>query len=278
MIPSRSLIEQIYLEHPLRKDTILARVRRDGVSLDALTERVLSTDPRTEITDQNHIGGRIASESLARACAVSKTTRIADLGCGLGGTARVLAEKYGCRVDGYDLSGQRVRDARSLTRLVGLSRLVSFTRADMLRVRVPPRKYDIVLAQGSFVHIADKCRLISRWAASLRAGGRLAIEDACVRRLPATRAERSMLGRLEDDWAATLVHASTFADLCRGSELVVTTLEQLPEALPSYYRNLLSRDAADVPPRERRSWRDAVAAHDSGLIGLFRIIARNSDG
>jgi cyclopropane fatty-acyl-phospholipid synthase-like methyltransferase len=277
MSPSRSHIEQIYREHPLREDTILARLRRDGVPLDAVTQTLLAEDPVTEVTDQNHVGGREFSEAIGRAAEVSARTVVGDLGCGLGGTARVLADTFGCQVEGYEISRQRVRDARALTSLVGLSHLVSFRHADLLRVRVPRERYDVLVGQGALVHIEDKCRLLARWRPALRAGGRLAIEDGCLLRAPATYAERRLLASLEADWAATLVRPGTWSDLGRTAGLDVAGEEDLSSALPGYFAHLLEKTARARPPlalRERRSWRNAIAACEIGLIGLFRLVMR----
>jgi len=41
---------------------------------------------------------------LAAAAGLEPSTRVLDLGCGIGGPARYLAATFGCKVTGVDLS------------------------------------------------------------------------------------------------------------------------------------------------------------------------------
>src|SRR5215831_15095244 len=105
---------ELYKTHPLRAETILARIAATRGIADKLTENDLAIDPETAVTDQNHIGGFDAVRELAAVAGVDKETRIVDLGCGLGGPARVLAALFGCTVHGIDISPQRCTEAVDL--------------------------------------------------------------------------------------------------------------------------------------------------------------------
>ena len=104
----------------------------------------LAEDPFTEITDQNHIGGVKFVRDLAQKADVEPATDVLDLGCGLGGSARCLAHFFGCRVHGVDLSVERYREARQLTKLVNLDHLVTLQCGDLLRIALPRRRFDIL--------------------------------------------------------------------------------------------------------------------------------------
>ena len=60
-----------------------------------------------------------------------------DIATGLGGTPRLLAEEFGCRCHGVELTTGRFADAVRLTRLVGLDRRVTFSHGDFMEVDVP---------------------------------------------------------------------------------------------------------------------------------------------
>lgn len=226
MPPLQREIEDIYKHHPLSRTTLLARVLRDKGSLSDLTELDLALDRKTEITDQNHVGGAAAVERLGCDAGVHGRSYVLDLGCGLGRPARLLAQRFGCRVDGIDLSAVCVRDARALTRLVYLSDRVTIRRGDIMRVHVPRQRYDVLWGQSAWVHIADKETLIARWRAALRARGRLALQDSCVRRPVKNRREAALLDRLERDWASALISARQWAALAERAGLKVSTLTQ----------------------------------------------------
>ena len=53
--------------------------------------------------DQFHARGLEATEDMAGHLPVSATDRILDIGSGLGGPARYMARRFGCRVAGVDL-------------------------------------------------------------------------------------------------------------------------------------------------------------------------------
>ena len=62
--------------------------------------------------DEFHIGGRQATDNLLDQLNFSKQKHILDVGCGLGGAARYVANKYGNRVTGIDLTPDSIEPGR----------------------------------------------------------------------------------------------------------------------------------------------------------------------
>src|SRR6185369_17299910 len=58
--------------------------------------------------DEFHIGGRKASEDFLDQLGLGADKHVLDVGCGLGGAARFVASRYGCRVTGIDLTSEYV--------------------------------------------------------------------------------------------------------------------------------------------------------------------------
>jgi len=64
--------------------------------------------------DEFHIGGRRASEDFLDQLAFSTQTKVLDVGCGLGGPARFVANRYGSQVTGIDLTAEYVETGNTL--------------------------------------------------------------------------------------------------------------------------------------------------------------------
>lgn len=79
-----------------------------------------------------------------------------DVCSGLGGPSRWLAYQRSCRVTGLDFTESRVEGAKRLTRRVRLDYLVDFVRGDATAMPLPSSRYDVLIAQESWLHIADK--------------------------------------------------------------------------------------------------------------------------
>ena len=71
-----------------------------------LNENNITTVRLTDLApvDEFHIGGIPGTISLMDKLDIKSTDTILDVGAGLGGPARFVADKYGCKVIGVDLT------------------------------------------------------------------------------------------------------------------------------------------------------------------------------
>jgi ubiquinone/menaquinone biosynthesis C-methylase UbiE len=118
---------------------------------------------------------------LAALAGISRSDRVLDVGSGLGGPARYLAETFGCRVRGVDLSADFVAAATYLTGRCGLESQVSFALGDALDLPCADAVFDIVLLQHVAMNIADRPALYAEARRVLAPGGRLATFDIVQR-------------------------------------------------------------------------------------------------
>lgn len=128
-------------------------------------------------------------------------SRLLDVGCGIGGSARILARDYGFEVVGISISQGQIERARALTP-AGLP--CRFERMDALALAFANASFDAVWSVEAGPHMADKQRYADELLRVLRPGGRLAVAD-WNRRDPALQAttatERWVLRQLLDQWA-----------------------------------------------------------------------------
>ena len=171
---------------------ILARI--DEVAPGDLSPDVLAP------LDQFHSGGLAATRDLSRLAAIKLGEAVLDVGCGVGGPARVLAAEHGARVRAVDLAPAFIAIARALSQKSGIS--VGFEAADALELPFADGSFDVVWTQHASMNIADKPRLYRELRRVLRPEGRLAFHDLVVGARPgpllfpvpwADRAEESFL-------------------------------------------------------------------------------------
>ena len=128
-------------------------------------------------------------------------SRVLDVGCGIGGSARILARDYGLDVLGISISPGQIRRAQELTP-AGLS--CRFAVMDALDLELPDAGFDAVWSVEAGPHMPDKQRYADELLRVLKPGGRLAVAD-WNRRDPGVRPlnglERWVMHQLLVQWA-----------------------------------------------------------------------------
>jgi SAM-dependent methyltransferase len=270
-------ISALYKNHPLRRRTILARIQRERKSLDSISELDLAFDPQAATTDQNHVGGIGFTVALAQATGLNSSMHILDLGCGLGGSIRLLSYLYGCKATGYDLSRDRIAEAKDLTRLVKLEDFVDFKCADLITCDVPAHQFDVIWGQSSWTHILRKEELIEKWSDSLKPEGMIALEDLYLRRSPHVGTESAHLARFEIDSIGKVVRLQKWKQILCGSLFSITTEKDLSNELMEEERKLTQTDNAiscDKTSNESEKTNLLLGLAEQGVLGYFRLVAK----
>ncbi|MEB3172611.1 MAG: methyltransferase domain-containing protein [Cyanobacteriota bacterium] len=130
-------------------------------------------------------------------------SRVLDVGCGIGGSARILAARYGLEVLGISISPAQIARAQALTP-AELAPRCRFAVMDALDLQLDAGRFDAVWSVEACPHMADKQRYADELLRVLGPGGRLAVAD-WNRRDPAqgamNRVERWVMRQLLDNWA-----------------------------------------------------------------------------
>jgi sarcosine/dimethylglycine N-methyltransferase len=129
------------------------------------------------VLEDFHTLGRIATGQLAELAEISSQDEVLDAGSGIGGTARFLADQYGCKVTAIDLTEEYCETARWLNRLVGLDDRISVRQGDVTELPFADARFHVVISQHVQMNVADKARLYQQARRVLVTGGRLAIWD-----------------------------------------------------------------------------------------------------
>jgi ubiquinone/menaquinone biosynthesis C-methylase UbiE len=167
-------IEQKVARHYARSNleaTILAALRASGKD----PERMAASDLAP--IDEFHTGGREATIDLAAQMEIAPGMHLLDIGCGIGGASRFMAETYSCRVTGIDLTEDFVRTAEVLARRVGLHGLVTYRQASALALPFAPATFDGAYMMHVGMNVADKVALFRQVHTVLKPGGVFAVYD-----------------------------------------------------------------------------------------------------
>ncbi|KAL6785298.1 VTE6 [Auxenochlorella protothecoides x Auxenochlorella symbiontica] len=136
---------------------------------------------------------------------VSNPGSILDVGCGIGGTTRMLASRFpGAKVAGITLSPNQVARGTALAAEKGLANC-EFKVMDALKMDYPDNSFDVVWACESGEHMPDKGAYVREMVRVLKPGGTLVIATWCQREVtpanPFTASDKERLQFLYDEWA-----------------------------------------------------------------------------
>ncbi|MBD3402688.1 methyltransferase domain-containing protein [candidate division GN15 bacterium] len=157
-------------QDPLER--IHATLQRHGLRFDALSRDDIAA------FDEFHIGGRAQTRALAERARIDPETRVLDLGAGIGGPARTLAEEYRCRVTAVDLTEAFCRINALLNAQLGFGDRIDCLCADAVKLPFRAGSFDLVWFQHLTGNIADLAAVFAEVRRVLRSDGRMVFHEA----------------------------------------------------------------------------------------------------
>jgi len=126
-------------------------------------------------------GGLQTTEEFCKLLSLSPGTRVLDVGCGIGGSAFYMAEKFGATVVAIDLSTNMLAIARDRlnSRSTDTQDKVTFEFGDITEQTYAPGSFDIIYSRDTILHIANKQKLFNLFHSWLAPGGQVLITDYC---------------------------------------------------------------------------------------------------
>jgi cyclopropane fatty-acyl-phospholipid synthase-like methyltransferase len=165
--------------------TVPLYTHTDRIACGLAARGIGPTDPITPQDlyplDQWHYHGATAVQDAATRLGLGPSSRVLEIGAGVGGPARCLAHTTGCQVTALELQPELNAIGTDLTRRCGLAGQVTHLCGDALQVELPAAAFDAVVSWLAILHIPDRPRLCTRVARALRPGGTCAIEDLTMR-------------------------------------------------------------------------------------------------
>lgn len=127
--------------------------------------------------DHFHGRGIGATKEMADSLEIAPADHILDIGSGIGGPARYLARRFGCRVTGIDLTGEFCEVARHLSRLLGFAGKTEFEQGDALVMPFENGTFDGAYSMNVSMNIDDKAAFYREIRRVLKPGGWLMLSE-----------------------------------------------------------------------------------------------------
>ncbi len=171
---------------------------------------------------------------------------VLDVGCGIGGSARILSRDYGLDVLAISISPGQIARARALTP-PSLEPCCRFAVMDALDLDLKDGRFDAVWSVEASPHMPDKQRYVDELLRVLKPGGVLALAD-WNRRDPADGAyspfEAWVMRQLLEQWAhpefASIRSLTANLHNSRWNRgLVVESADWTPATVPSWRESIL---------------------------------------
>ncbi|MBD2214551.1 methyltransferase domain-containing protein [Calothrix sp. FACHB-156] len=165
-------------------------------------------------------------------------TTVLDVGCGIGGSSRILARDYGFAVTGITISPQQVKRAQELTPQ-GIN--AQFAVDDAMALSFPDGSFDVVWSIEAGPHMPDKGIFARELMRVLKPGGVLVVADwnqRDDRKQPLNFWEKPVMKQLLEQWShPAFASIEGFSELLAETKLVegeVITADWTKQTLPSW--------------------------------------------
>ncbi len=191
--------------------------------------------------------------------------RMADLGCGTGAAALVLAEWFGAPVTAVDLLSRFLDELNRRAREMGLAHLIHSVEADMGTLDWPAESLDLLWSEGAAYHLTLHGAL-ARWRPLLATGGLAVISEFTW--FTDNRPEPA-----REFWHAAYPSAGDEAENAARAEdagFEVLAIERLPQsAWWDHYYDPLERRMLELRSKASAAMRHVIAETEAEIV-LFR--------
>ncbi len=170
--------------HGNKRNDIERHYATDGIAERVLAAVRATLKPGEPVTsdalapvDHFHGRGLAATREMVALLAPKSSDRILDIGSGIGGPARWIAQKYGCHVTGIDLTADFCRAANALNAATGLASKVDIVHGSALALPFADASFDRAYSQNVVMNIADKVTFYREARRVLKPGGILVLSN-----------------------------------------------------------------------------------------------------
>ena len=156
------------------------RIFNELKEIGKLTSSSLLVEDLTKF-DQLHYHGTDAIDIFIEKLEINEKIKILDVGSGMGGPARYIANKTGAEITAIELQSDQNNLAKDLTKKCGLSNKVNHICGDILDYDFKNQTFDAVVSWLTLYHIANHEILLKKLFDLLNPNGFFYTEDITSR-------------------------------------------------------------------------------------------------
>ena len=232
--------------------------------------------------DQLHYHGTESVDEAVYATGITASSSVLEIGSGLGGPARHIADTSGAKVTALELQSDQNELASHLSARCGLAEKVAHVCGDFLTHEWSTQYFDVIVSWLALYHIPERSVLLERCYGLLHKGGYFFTEDLYARK-EFTDWERSELAT--ELFANCLPDYDTYLRNLKTAGFELVSCEEMSDDWAVFTRERLSTYRAqkarhiDVHGEAvftaMEHFYDVVVRHfTGGKLGGIRIVAR----
>jgi cyclopropane fatty-acyl-phospholipid synthase-like methyltransferase len=231
--------------------------------------------------------------SLSKLLALSPEMSMLQIGSGLGGPARVLVDRFGVWITGFEQSQMLVDKGNKLSKMAGLERKVVLDQYEPDGFEGFQRKYDRAISKEALFTIQDKAGMIGHIEDKLKPGGLFLMTEYVIsgEGVPSKDSYKEwMVGERSHPFPVT---SDDLVDMLKASRMQVRVSEDISrqyieminqawtgadEVAAKLAKRENGAQMIQTLMREAEFWTRRKKLLESGDLMLWRIVANKKSG
>ncbi|GHF13165.1 hypothetical protein GCM10017044_03930 [Kordiimonas sediminis] len=237
-------------------------------------------------------GGPEYIVALSKLLALSPEMSMLEIGAGLGGRARVLADKFGVWMTGFEENDMMVAKGRELSKMAGMEKKAEIVKYDPSVHEGFLRNFDRALAKESLYTIQDKSKIIGQVEEKLKPGGLFLITDYVLSSEAVVGKESYGEWKVGERYNPYPILTSDYEEILKSKRLQVRVSEDISDQYITMINQAWAgadkvaaklakeEDGArliQVLMKEAEYWTRRKKMLESGDLRLWRFVANKKD-
>lgn len=229
-------------------------------------------------------GGMERILELVKPLGLTPAMSVLDLGAGLGGAARIVADHFGAWVTGFEADKQLTDAGMEASTKAGLGKKASVQGFDPENFEIKPKTYDSIFSKEFFFTVQDKDRLLRHIELILKDQGQIMFTDFVLpepgHSSPALDAWRASEPVEPAPWAMedyATVFTKLKLDVRISEDITEETRALITQAWGTYMtgvnRSELDNASVSAMVEEAELWAHRVKLLESNDLKVYRIHA-----